>query len=124
MPFTIAAFAARKEGVSPAQFQEQYEKHLNLLRETVGSTFPQSAVRHYVKRSKQDPTGEKPLSFTGSEETFGYDVVVFYNFADEAAAEEFQKKYEESQGQLAADYGAFGKLDNFRVIAFEDAISS
>ena len=72
MPFTIAAFVTRKPELSPSAFQTAYEEsHLPVLKEAVGSAYPQTITRHYVKRAKSDPEGLKPLSFTGSEETFG-----------------------------------------------------
>ncbi|KAF2790467.1 hypothetical protein K505DRAFT_327567 [Melanomma pulvis-pyrius CBS 109.77] len=124
MPFTIAAFVTRKPDISPVDFKSAYEKHLSILKEATGDSYADSVTRHYVKRVKADPTGEKPLTFTGSEQTFGYDLVVFFTFADEAAAGVFQEKYGAAQEKIAGDAGAFAQLDKFRVIGFEDAISS
>jgi hypothetical protein len=84
MPFTIAAFVTRKDGISPADFQTAYDTtHLPLLKNAVGDAYPQSVTRWYVKRAKSDPEGLKPLSFTGSEETFGYDLISYLTFEDE-----------------------------------------
>jgi hypothetical protein len=78
----------------------------------------------YVKRAKSDPTGETPLSFTGSELTFGYDLIVFFKFENEEKAGEFQAKYAEQQEKIAADVAGFVQLEKFRVIAFEEGIST
>jgi hypothetical protein len=140
MPFIVAAFVTRKsevsiqEGssrttilttrqISPADFKNAYDStHLHLLKELVGDSYPDSVTRYYVRRAKSDPEGLKPLSFTGSEETFGYDLVSYLSFADEAKAGEFQKKYAEAQEKIGANVATFAQLDKFRVIAFEDPI--
>ncbi|KAF2106905.1 hypothetical protein BDV96DRAFT_606943 [Lophiotrema nucula] len=125
MPFTIAAFITRKPELSPTDFQAAYEdKHLPLLKDVVGNAYPQTVTRNYVKRAKADPAGLKPLSFTGSEETFGYDLVSFLQFEDEPKAQEFQKKYAEGQERIAGDVATFAQLDKFRVIAFNDALTN
>jgi hypothetical protein len=143
MPFIVAAFVTRKPEVSiclpiffckrshganihqisPADFQTAYDTtHLPLLKEAVGDAYPDSVTRYYVKRAKSDPEGLKPLSFSGSEETFGYDLVSYLSFADEAAAQKFQQKYGEAQEKIAGNVASFAQLDKFRVIAFQDPI--
>ncbi|KAF2015242.1 hypothetical protein BU24DRAFT_421550 [Aaosphaeria arxii CBS 175.79] len=125
MPFTIAAFVTRKPEISPADFEAAYEStHIPALKEAVGDAYPQTVARYYVRRAKSDPQGLTPLSFTGSEETFGYDLVSHLTFADEPAALEFQKKYAEAKESLAANVAGFAQLENFRVIAFKDAITN
>lgn len=125
MPFTIAAFVTRKPEISPADFQTAYEEsHLAVLKEAVGPAYPQTITRHYVKRAKSDPAGLKPLSFTGSEETFGYDLISYFSFADEPSALEFQKAYAAEQDKISQSVAEFAQLDKFRVIAFQDAISN
>lgn len=75
-----------------------------------------------MRRAKSDPEGLKPLSFTGSEETFGYDLVSYLSFADEAKAGEFQQKYGAAQEKIGANVASFAQLDKFRVIAFEEPL--
>lgn len=125
MPFVVAAFVTRKPELSPADFQTAYDTtHLPLLKEAVGDAYPETVTRYYVKRAKSDPEGLKPLSFTGSEETFGYDLVSYLGFADEPAALKFQQKYAENMDKIAANVGSFAQLDKFRVIAFQDPVEN
>jgi hypothetical protein len=143
MPFIVAAFVTRKPEVnfhlifqpslpslttlqiSPTDFQTAYDTtHLPLLKSCVGDAYPDTVTRYYVRRAKSDPEGLKPLSFTGSEETFGYDLVSYLSFADEAKALKFQQKYAECQEKIAENVGSFAQLDKFRVIAFQDPITN
>jgi hypothetical protein len=122
MPFTIAAFVTRLPTLSPTDFQAAYESHVSFLRTTVGAGAPESITRHYVRRAKADPEGLKVVSYTGSEETFGYDLVAFLNFKDEDHAKVFQQAYGEKQQEIGAKVAEFAELSKFRVIAFQDAI--
>jgi hypothetical protein len=123
MPFTIAAFVTRKPELSPTDFQNAYEAHVPFLKSTVGSEgAPESIARHYVRRTKADPEGLRIVSFTGSEETFGYDLVAFLTFRDEDHAKVFQAAYGENQEAIGAKVAEFADLTKFRVIGFQDAI--
>jgi hypothetical protein len=124
MPFTIAAFVTRLPTLSPTEFQSAYESHVPFLRETVGDAgSPETITRHYVRRAKADPEGLKVVSYTGSEETFGYDLVSYLTFKDEDHAKVFQEAYGEKQQGIGAKVAEFAELNRFRVIAFQDAIS-
>jgi hypothetical protein len=50
--------------------------------------------------------------------------VVFFKFESEEKAGEFQAKYAEQQEKIAGDVAGFVQLEKFRVIAFEEGIST
>lgn len=123
MPFTIAAFVTRKPELSPTELKAAYEAHVPFLKETVGSAAaPQTITRHYVARQKND--AEKVESYAGNGETFGYDLIAFLTFKDEEHAKVFQAAYGENEEKIVGKVAEFATLNQFRVIAFEDAISN
>jgi hypothetical protein len=124
MPYTIAAFVTRLPTFSPTDFQAAYESHVPFLRKTVGSAAsPTTFTRQYVRRAKADPEGLKIVSFTGSEETFSYDLVSYMTFRDEDHARIFHEAYGEMKQEIDAKVAEFAELSHFQVIGFQDAIS-
>jgi hypothetical protein len=123
MPFTIASFVTRQPALSPVDFQAAYDAHLPFLCSTVGDDAkPSKITRYYVRRAKSDPEGLKPVSYTGSEDSFGYDLVAFLEFRDEEHARVFQEKYDAAKEVIGAKVAEFARLDAFRVLAFQDAL--
>ena len=102
MPFTIVSFEARKPELTPTEFQTYYDNtHVPIIKEAVGSSFPTSHARYYLKRL---PDGLMPLIFVGSAESVDFDAIVIMTFEDEQQITEFQTKY--SQPDIAAKIGA------------------
>ena len=123
MPFTIGSFVTRQPSLTPSAFQAAYDAHLPFLCSTVGDAAkPTRITRHYVRRAKADPEGLRPVSYTGSEESFGYDLVAFLEFRDEEHARVFQEKYDAAKQVIGAKVAEFAQLDQFRVLAFQDAL--
>jgi hypothetical protein len=123
MPYTIASFVTRQSALSPTDFKNAYEAHVPFVRETVGdAAFPQEYTRQYVRRSPADPQGLKIVSFTGSEDTFGYDLVSYMKFRDEDHAKGFYQAYGEKKDKIDAKTAAFAEMSQFKIIGFEDAI--
>jgi hypothetical protein len=123
MPYTIASFVTRKSNLSPEEFKAAHEAHVPFVRETVGSAAtPEKYARLYVARSKDDPKGLKIVSFTGSEETFGYDLVSYMTFRDEDHAMSFYQAYGQKKDQIDAKTAEFAEMSEFKVIGFEDAV--
>lgn len=109
--------------VSPTDFQTAYDTtHLPLLKEIAGDAYPESVTRYYLKRDPSDSTGVTPLAFDASEETFGYDLIAYLQFADAESAMKFRAKYAEAQGKIIENISAFAVLEKFRVIALQDPV--
>ena len=53
MPYTILILSHHKPGTSLEHFKSHYEtKHIPLIRQLSGDTFPQSHIRHYLQRDE------------------------------------------------------------------------
>ncbi|KAL9111038.1 MAG: hypothetical protein Q9227_004471 [Pyrenula ochraceoflavens] len=108
MPYTIISFETRKPELSPAEFEDYYDKtHVPVIQEAVGSFFPKSHARYYLKRQSDDPksvNGTLPLVFIGSVEDVDYDAIVIMTFENEQYFLDFQTKY--AQPEIAAKIGA------------------
>ena len=119
MPFTIGTFIARQPSLSPAEFQAAFEEYVTFLRSTIGEAgAPESILRNYVRRNDSG----KIISPSGSEETFGYDLVSYMNFRDEQHAKAFQQAYGQHEQEIGAKVAQFAELSHLKVIAFQDSI--
>ncbi|KAH8174506.1 ethD domain-containing protein [Sarocladium implicatum] len=57
--FQLLMLSRRRQDLTPAQFKDHYENvHVPLLKNLTGDTFPESFVRHYIKRD-HDPDAPK-----------------------------------------------------------------
>jgi hypothetical protein len=102
MPYSIVSFETRKPELTPAEFEDYYDNtHVPIIKESVGSVFPKSHARYYLKRQ---PASDLPLVFIGSVDNVDYDVIVVMTFEGEQHFLDFQTKY--AQPDVAAKIGA------------------
>jgi hypothetical protein len=100
MPYTIVSFEIRKPELTPTKFQDYYDNiHVNIIKEAVGSSFPKSHARYYLKRQAD----ASPLVLIGSAEKVDYDAIVIMTFESEQQLNDFQNKY--GQPDIAAKIG-------------------
>ncbi len=108
MPHTIVSFETRKPELSPAEFEDYYDNvHVPVIQEAMGSSFPKSHARYYVKRQSDDPNNANntlPLVLIGSIEDVDYDAIVIMTFENRQQFLDFQTKYGEPD--IAAKIGA------------------
>lgn len=102
MSYTVVSFETRKPELTPTEFQEYYDNtHVPIIKQAVGSSFPNSHARYYLKRQ---PDGVSPLVFIGSADNVDYDAIVIMTFESEQQLMDFQTKY--GQPDIAAKIGA------------------
>ncbi|KAI9667700.1 MAG: hypothetical protein M1821_000517 [Bathelium mastoideum] len=88
MPFNILLFVTRKPGITPAQFEEHYEKHhVQMIMEMAGDTVFKYHKRQYTTLNEK----ESPLVLFGDKSVLNYDCIADLEFESEAA---FQKFYD------------------------------
>lgn len=91
MPVTIISYETRKPNLTPSNFAKYYDDtHVPIMKAAMGSSFPSSHARYYVKRQ---PDSVCPMVFIGSPAKVDYDAVVIMTFNDQQHLEDFQTKY-------------------------------
>ncbi|KAL3481562.1 hypothetical protein BJX99DRAFT_253483 [Aspergillus californicus] len=117
MVFTVLALFRRKPGTTPQQFKDYYEnKHIPLLQELAGSSFPTFHKRHYLPRAVQDAaaansdtsnTNYPAMIFAGSAADFQFDVYAEVIFEDVEHFKAFQAALGADPERPAAGEDAF-----------------
>ena len=125
MPHTIVSFETRKPELSPAEFEDYYDNvHVHVIQEAMGSSFPKSHARYYVKRQSNDPNNANsslPLVFIGSVEDVDYDAIVIMTFENQQQLLDFQNKYEvpDVAAKIGASADKFIIQSKLRVIGLD-----
>ncbi|KAF7513053.1 hypothetical protein GJ744_011319 [Endocarpon pusillum] len=113
--YIIVSFETRKPELSPAEFKDYYDNvHVPVIQEAMGSSFPKSHARYYVKQQSEDPNNANstlPLVLIGSVADIDYDALVIMTFENRQQFLEFQTKYGEPD--IAAKIGA--SADKFTI---------
>ncbi|KIM94090.1 hypothetical protein OIDMADRAFT_60927 [Oidiodendron maius Zn] len=88
MTYTAVVFFSRKPGVSPAAFQEYFEKNqVPILKKTAGDAFPIKHTRIYLQRSEE---GDCPADIIfGNQDDFTFDAIALLEFEDASAGKRF-----------------------------------
>ncbi|KAH9907136.1 EthD domain-containing protein [Xylariomycetidae sp. FL2044] len=99
MTYSILIILYRKPSTSPKEFKDHYEgKHMPLIRELAGETFPLSHRRRYVYRSSEASaaaggTDRNPTTpatvLMGSPADVDFDALSEVNFTDEPSFQAF-----------------------------------
>lgn len=96
MPFKVLVYAYRKPGVSPDDFKNHYEAHIDLFKRLTGDDFPLSHRRIYIARSSVETTSDGASSrnattpatvIVGQQSDYDYDCLAELTFSDAAAWE-------------------------------------
>ncbi|KAF2016113.1 hypothetical protein BU24DRAFT_422450 [Aaosphaeria arxii CBS 175.79] len=126
MPYTIVIFLSRKPGLSLSTFQNDYETvHIPLLKKVVGDEFPLSHTRHYVDRTDAKARQDDDYLFV-SQDSFEYDVVTVYTFANRAHWMRFLERCESNLniGRLKESENRLIREDGIRMIRMGDTRST
>jgi hypothetical protein len=90
-PYLVAAFETRSPNSSVASFIDYYDNvHVPIIKEAMGSSFPDTHARYYLKRQ---PDSDTPVIFGGAVADFDYDVITIMTFSSEDHLNEFNTKY-------------------------------
>ena len=97
-PYTILSLETRLPTLTPTAFASYYENtHVPIIKSAVGSAFPVSHARYYIKRQ---PDSTSPLVFIGDPGKVDYDAVVVMTFESEEHMGEFQRMYAGEEGRV------------------------
>ncbi|KAA8649387.1 hypothetical protein EYZ11_005645 [Aspergillus tanneri] len=118
MTFKVLVYAHRLPGISPEDFKQHYEAHIELFKRLVGDDFPLSHRRVYIARTAVEaaPDGASARNATtpatvvvGQQSDYDYDCLAEMTFADQASWEAcVAKAYApEISAQIAADEDKF-----------------
>ncbi|KAI1382813.1 EthD domain-containing protein [Hypoxylon trugodes] len=126
MTFSMLIYLSRKAGTTPEQFKAHYDnKHVPLIKEVAGSTFPLTHTRYYIRRSEGQAEGTTRNAttpaqvFLGTQSDFDVDAVVILTFTDEAAFQEFFQitHSPENAAKVVADEELFLDRTQTRAVA-------
>ena len=93
MTFKVLIYAHRLPGISPEEFKQHYEAHIDLFKRLVGDDFPLSHRRIYLARNTVEsaPDGASGRNATtpatvivGQQSDYEYDCLAEMTFADRA----------------------------------------
>ncbi|KAA8648112.1 EthD domain-containing protein [Aspergillus tanneri] len=96
MTFKVLVYAHRLPGISPEDFKQHYEAHIELFKRLVGDDFPLSHRRVYIARTAVEaaPDGASARNATtpatvvvGQQSDYDYDCLAEMTFADQASWE-------------------------------------
>ena len=125
MTFTVLLVLYRKPSLAPAAFRAHYEtRHLPLLRELAGPTFPLRHVRHYVARDEDRAPDYPATALIGAPSDFAYDALTELVFADAAAFAEFSTTTgtPEARARLAEDEAEFMAEGTMRAVVVGETV--
>ncbi|KAJ5151153.1 uncharacterized protein N7482_010405 [Penicillium canariense] len=131
MTFRVLVYAHRKPGVSPEDFKQHYEAHIDLFKRLVGEDFPLTHRRTYIERTASDTAAvdASPRNATtpatvilGRQSDYDFDCLAELTFADRAAWDACTAKVlsPEIQAQIAADEAKFWDSSKTGVLVIGD----
>jgi hypothetical protein len=131
MPFKVLVYAYRKPGVSPDDFKNHYEAHIDLFKRLTGDDFPLSHRRIYIARSSVETTSDGASSrnattpatvIVGQQSDYDYDCLAELTFSDAAAWEACVVKVRSPEigAQIAADEDKFYDRSKTGVLVIGD----
>ncbi|OTB07523.1 hypothetical protein M426DRAFT_317831 [Hypoxylon sp. CI-4A] len=137
MTYTIVVQVRRRQDLTPTEFQTYYEtRHVPLLKELLGDTFPITHTRNFVTRvpatdapasSKDEASGKAPetkflpVMHLNEPSVVDFDSLGFLVFEDYAAFQRFAERFasKEVAAKVEIDEANFADRAYTRIYALE-----
>lgn len=133
MTFKILLIVYRKPGLTPDEFKQKYENHVQLVKRLAGDDFPLSHTRRYIARTVVDEAdgdgvnAKTPATvIIGSQDAFPYDAVAELTFTDQAAFQAFGAKMMSppASEELAVDEEGFLDRPKLQIVVLGDVVET